>query len=346
MTSNRRVVLAARPRGMPAASDFRLECEDVPTPSTGQVLLRTLYLSLDPYMRGRMSDTPSYAQPVGVDEVVCGQTVSRVEASCAPQWSAGDLVLADAGWQEYSLASGDELVGIPADLPAPTHALGVMGMPGFTAWYGLSEIGAPQPGETVVVGAASGAVGSVVGQIAKIRGARVVGIAGGESKCELVVDRLGFDACVDHRDPDFPIRLQQACPGGVDVYFESIGGAVFDAVLPLLNARARVPLCGLIASYNEGPADAEPGTARDRLPALVRALLVKRIRMEGFIISDHFGDHFAAFARDMAGWLREGRIVVLEDVVEGLENAPAAFIGMLRGVNRGKLVIDVGALDT
>ncbi len=249
-TVNRRIVLNARPRGAPTAQDFRLESGPVPQPAAGQVLLRTLYLSLDPYMRGRMSDGPSYAAPVAIGDVMVGGTVSYVEVSRRSDFKVGELVLGYAGWQDYAVFDGKGLTSLYPEDSHPSRALGVMGMPGFTAYMGLLDIGRPVAGETVVIAAASGAVGSVVGQIAKIKGCTVVGIAGGEDKCHYVVNELGFDFCVDHRADDLPGHIAAACPKGIDVYFENVGGAVFDAVLPLLNARARVPVCGLIASYN------------------------------------------------------------------------------------------------
>jgi NADPH-dependent curcumin reductase CurA len=334
---NHRVVLSSRPVGRPTADNFRLEQRVVAEPAAGQVLLHTLYLSLDPYMRGRMSDVPSYAPPVAVGDVMVGGTISRVEASRHPDYSTGDLVLGFSGWQSYALSDGTGLSKLDANMKHPSLALGVLGMPGFTAYMGLLDIGQPQEGETVVVAAASGAVGSVVGQIARIKGCRVVGIAGGTDKCCYVVEELGFDACVDHRSADFPKQLAAACAKGIDVYFESVGGAVFDAVLPLLNVRARVPLCGLIAHYN----DTVLAQGLDRLGLLTRTLLTRRIRMQGFIIFDDYGDRFGEFYSQMSTWLKEGRIKMREDIIEGLENAPQAFIGLLEGKNFGKLLIRV-----
>jgi NADPH-dependent curcumin reductase CurA len=336
MASNLRILLHSRPTGAPTAGNFRVESGPVPVPTAGQLLLRTLFLSLDPYMRGRMSDAPSYAVPVGLGEVMVGGTIARVETSLHPGFGEGDLVLAYGGWQSYALSDGAGLTRLDPALGPPSLALGVLGMPGFTAYMGLLEIGQPKAGETVVVAAASGAVGSVVGQIAKLKGCRVVGIAGGPRKCRYVVDELGFDACVDHHGDDLPQLLAQACPDGIDVYFENVGGAVFDAVLPLLNVQARVPVCGLIAHYNDSMA---PGP--NHLGLLPRAILTQRIRMQGFIISDHFGPRFGEFQQAMGDWVRAGKIKYREDVVEGLENAPAAFIGLLQGDNFGKLVVRV-----
>jgi NADPH-dependent curcumin reductase CurA len=337
MASNLKILLHSRPTGAPTADNFRLESGPVPVPAPGQLLLRTLFLSLDPYMRGRMSDAPSYAAPVRVGAVMAGGTIARVETSLHPGFAAGDLVLAYGGWQSYALSDGAGLTRLDPALDPPSLALGVLGMPGFTAYMGLLEIGQPRAGETVVVAAASGAVGSVVGQIAKLKGCRAVGIAGGPRKCAYVVDELGFDACVDHRGADLPQALARACPDGIDVYFENVGGAVFDAVLPLLNPRARVPVCGLIAQYN----DTNPAPGTNLLGLLPRTILTKRIRMQGFIIFDDFGPRFGEFQQAMGDWVRAGRIKYREDVVEGLENAPAAFIGLLQGENFGKLIVRV-----
>ena len=335
---NRRIVLNSRPVGAPTAENFRLENLAVPVPQAGQLLLlRTLYLSLDPYMRGRMSDAPSYAPPVMLGDVMVGGTVSRVEASFHPDYQPGDVVLGYCGWQDYDLSDGTGLTKLDARMTHPSLALGVLGMPGFTGYMGLLDIGQPNAGETVVVAAASGAVGSVVGQIARIKGCRVVGIAGGAEKCRFVVKELGFDACIDRRSADLPQQLAAACPKGIDVYFESVGGAVFDAVLPLLNACARVPVCGLIAHYNDTALPQGP----DRLGLLTRTLLTKRIKMQGFIIFDDYGHLYGEFYQQMSVWVAEGRIKFREDVVDGLENASEAFIGLLEGKNFGKLVVRI-----
>lgn len=334
---NRQILLASRPVGAPAASNFELAQPAIPVAGAGQVLLRTVYLSLDPYMRGRMSDAASYAAAADLGAPMVGTTVSRVAASQHPDFAEGDWVLASSGWQDYALSDGTGLTKLDAHMARPSYALGVLGMPGFTAYMGLLDIGAPKPGETVVVAAATGAVGSVVGQIAKLKGCRVVGIAGGADKCQWAVQELGFDACIDHHSPDMAAQLAAACPQGIDVYFENVGGKVFDAVLPLLNTGARVPVCGLIAQYNatalpEGP---------DRVPLLMRTLLSKRIRMQGFIIFDDYGHRYPEFAKDMAQWLEQGKIKFREDIVDGLENAPQAFMGLLEGKNFGKLIVRV-----
>ncbi|MCA8221051.1 NADP-dependent oxidoreductase [Burkholderia sp. BC1] len=337
-TANRRIVLNSRPVGAPTANDFRLETGDVPTPGAGQVLLRTVWLSLDPYMRGRMSDAPSYAPPVQLGDVMVGGTISRVVSSNLPAFREGDLVVATGGWQDYALSDGSDLIPLGRDFPHPSRALGVLGMPGFTAYTGLLTIGEPKTGETVVVAAASGAVGAVVGQIAKLKGCRVIGVAGGADKCAYVTGTLGFDACIDHRDPAFASQLKAACPNGIDVYFENVGGAVFDAVWPLLNNHARVPVCGLIAHYNDTALPAGP----DRLPKLMTTILSKRIRMQGFIILDYYATGYAPFLKDMSEWVAQGSVKVLEDVIPDLTDAPAALIGLLAGKNFGKVVVRVG----
>ncbi|QGR84967.1 zinc-binding dehydrogenase [Burkholderia multivorans] len=337
-TANRRIVLNSRPVGAPTANNFRLETGDVPTPGAGQVLLRTVWLSLDPYMRGRMSDAPSYAPPVQLGDVMVGGTISRVVASNLPALREGDLVVATGGWQDYALSDGSDLIPLGRDFPHPSRALGVLGMPGFTAYTGLLTIGEPKAGETVVVAAASGAVGAVVGQIAKLKGCRVIGVAGGADKCAYVTGTLGFDACIDHRDPAFASQLKAACPNGIDVYFENVGGTVFDAVWPLLNNHARVPVCGLIAHYNDTALPAGP----DRLPKLMTTILSKRIRMQGFIILDYYATGYAPFLKDMSEWVAQGSVKVLEDVIPDLTDAPAALIGLLAGKNFGKVVVRVG----
>lgn len=335
--TNRIIKLASRPHGAPTPDNFRLEEEPVPTPGAGEVLLELRYLSLDPYMRGRMNDAPSYTPPFQLDAPLTAGAVARVVESRNETFAAGDLVLGHLGWQDYALSDGTGLTKLDPAMDHPSYALGALGMPGFTAWHGLLKVGTPRESDTVVVAGASGAVGSIVGQIAKIKGARIVGIAGGPDKCRRVVEELGFDACVDHRDPGFAEALAAACPDGIDVYFENVGGAVFDAVLPLLNVGARVPVCGLIAHYNDSGAAARD-QGPDRLPLVVTTILKKRIRVEGFIISDHQAEH-DEFLRELGGWIAAGQVKVLEDVVDGLEKAPEAFIGLLEGRNNGKLVV-------
>ncbi|KAF1719569.1 NADP-dependent oxidoreductase [Pseudoxanthomonas wuyuanensis] len=334
---NRRITLAARPHGLPAPQDFHLQTQPVPVPGDGQVLLRTLYLSLDPYMRNLMDEVgPGYAPPVALGATMVGGTVSQVVQSRQPQFRPGQLVLANAGWQDYALSDGTDLLPLD-DMAQPSLALGGLGMPGFTAYVGLLDIGQPRPGDTVVVAAATGAVGSVVGQLAKLKGARVVGIAGGADKCRYAVEALGFDLCLDRREPGLGERLTAACPAGIDVYFENVGGDVLDAVLPLLTIGARMPVCGFIAHYNQASSSA----ATDRLPKLLATVLQKRVRMQGFIILDHYAERFADFRREMAEWVAQGRVRLREDVIDGLEQAPLAFAGLLEGKNFGKLVVRV-----
>ncbi len=334
---NHRILLKSRPNGEPTADNFLLDEVAVPQPEDGQVLLRTIYLSLDPYMRGRMSDAPSYAPPVQIGGVMTAGTVSQVVASRHPGYALGEWVVSYHGWQEYALSDGAGLVSLGMAPAQPSYALGVLGMPGLTAYAGLLDIGQPAAGETVVVAAATGAVGSLVGQIARLHGCRVVGIAGGPDKCRYAQETLGFDACIDHRADEFAAQLAAACTDGIDVYFENVGGKVWDAVLPLLNTRARVPVCGLISAYNASSLPAQT----DRTPLLMRAILVKRIKMQGFIVFDDFGHRQADFLQDMGRWLAEGKITYREDRVQGLEQAPAAFMGLLKGANFGKLIVEV-----
>jgi NADPH-dependent curcumin reductase CurA len=333
----RQIVLAARPHGRPQLSDFRLEEAAVPEAGAGEVLVRVLFLSLDPYMRGRMNAGRSYAKPVELGEVMVGESVAVVLASNDPEYHEGDVVLAGTGWRTHAVLRGSALRKIgPAQAPV-TARLGVLGMPGFTAYAGLYAIGKPRPGETVAVAAASGPVGSLVGQLAKVAGARSVGIAGGPQKCAYVKDELAFDAAVDHRDPDFPRLLAAACPNGVDVYFENVGGAVWLAVLPLLNDFARVPVCGLVAQYN-----ATENSGPDRLPATMREVLSRSLTIRGFINYEFLAEYSEAFFRDVSSGIADGRIRYREDIVDGLENAPQKFVGMLDGKNFGKVLVRVG----
>lgn len=334
---NQRVVLASRPIGAPTLDNFRIESSDAPSLADGLALLQVLYLSLDPYMRGRMSAAKSYAEPVAIGGVMEGGTVARVIASRNSQYAEGDIVLSHSGWQTFALSDGSNLRKLdPAAAPVTT-SLGVLGMPGFTAYAGLLTIGRPKPGETVVVAAASGAVGSAVGQIAMIQGARAVGIAGGSEKCAFVRDELGFDAVVDHRATDFPERLAAACPDGIDVYFENVGGAVWDAVFPLLNPFARVPVCGLIAHYNDGE---EAAPSPDRLAGVMRQVLSKSLSIRGFIQRE-FADQRPTFYEQAAKWIGDGKLRYKEDIVDGLENAPSAFLDLLQGRNFGKMIVRV-----
>ena len=336
---NRQLVLASRPQGAPTADNFRLEQQPIPEAAEGELLLRTVYLSLDPYMRGRMSDAPSYAAPVEIGEVMTGGAVSKVVTSRHPDFQEGDWVLGSTGWQDYSVMPGDKVQKLADHIADhPSLALGVLGMPGFTAYMGLLDIGNPQPGETVVVAAATGPVGSMVGQIAKLKGCRAIGIAGGEEKCRYALEQFGFDACIDHRADDFEAQLAAACPDGIDVYYENVGGKVFDAVMPLLNSKARIPVCGVVAQYNATGLPDGP----DRLPQLAGLILRKRLRMQGFIIFDDYGHRYPEFAAQMGEWFKAGKINFREDITDGLENAPQALIGLLEGKNFGKVVVRVG----
>ncbi|MGW4090681.1 NADP-dependent oxidoreductase [Nocardia sp. NPDC004750] len=336
MVESTRIVLASRPVGAPTAENFRTETAELPAPGEGEVLLRTLYLSLDPYMRGRMSSAKSYAEPVEIGAVMVGETVAEVVESRDPSLTKGDVVLAYSGWQSHDVVPARRVRKLdPGKVPVST-ALGVLGMPGFTAYAGLRKIGRPQPGETLVVAAATGPVGSAVGQIAKIDGARTVGIAGGPRKVAYL-NELGFDVALDHRAPDFAEQLAAAVPDGIDVYFENVGGAVADAVYPLLNTHARVPVCGLIANYNATGSPEGP----DRLPAYYSRILTKSLTVRGFIQSEFVRELYPEFLREMGEWVADGRVRYREDVVSGLAAAPEAFIGMLEGRNFGKLVVRV-----
>jgi NADPH-dependent curcumin reductase CurA len=329
---NRQIVLKRRPVGAPRPDDFELVETPMPGPADGEILCRTIYLSLDPYMRGRISGVKSYARGVDPGELMVGGTVGEVVESKHPGFAKGDLVAGRDGWQAYGLSDGAGVRKLdPRQAPIST-ALGVLGMPGMTAYVGLLDFGRPKSGETVVVSAASGAVGSAVGQIAKIEGCRAVGIAGGKAKCDYVVGELGLDACVDYKAGDVSIALAKACPNGVDVYFDNVGGDILKAVLRLVNPHARVPLCGLISQYNAPEPPPGPNWG---------ALLVNRVMVKGFIISDHL-DRMPDFLRDGTAWVREGRLKYREDIVVGLENAPAAFIGLLEGKNFGKLIVKAG----
>jgi len=338
MSQAKRIVLAARPVGEPKPSDFRIEEFAVPTPGAGEVLLRTIWLSLDPYMRGRMSEGPSYAAPVPIGGVMEGEAVSEVAASNNPDFAKGDIVRARTGWQSHAISNGKGLIRVDPKLGPISTSIGVLGMPGMTAYTGLLDIGKPQEGETVVVAGASGAVGSAVGQIAKLKGARAIGIAGGKDKCDYVVKELGFDACVDYRAAGGNLfkEIRTAAPQGIDVYFENVGGAVFEAVFPLLNPFARVPVCGLIAHYNDTEAKPPKWAA-----SMMRATLTKRLTFRGFIVSD-FASRHGDFLRDMSTWVRDGKVKYKEFVTEGLESAPAAFMALLKGANFGKQLVRVG----
>ena len=335
---NRRVVLANRPQGMPDESTLRLEEVSVPEAGQGEMLLRTRYLSLDPYMRGRMNDAKSYATPVQIGEVMTGQVVAEVISSDINGYKPGDTVLAPSGWQDYAVSNAEQVLNLGRSPENPSWSLGILGMPGYTAYAGLLKIGEPKPGETVVVAAASGPVGATVGQIAKIKGCHAVGIAGGDQKCKHVVDNLGFDVCIDHHADDFAQQLAAACPDGIDVYYENVGGKVLHSVLPLLNPFARIPVCGVVSWYNltglpDGP---------DYSPMIMGTILRMKVKMQGFIIYDSFPKElYEEFAADMTGWLQEGKVVYKEQMIDGLENAASALNDLLVGNSFGKMIVAV-----
>ena len=333
MATNRRVLLKSRPQGEPTHANFDVVDHPIPEPKDGEYLSRTIWLSLDPYMRGRMAETKGYAANVNLGDAMVGGTVGQVVKSKNPRFKEGDYVVEYAGWQSYAVSDGAMSMKLDPNAAPLSTALSVLGMPGMTAWWGLMEIGKPKAGETVVVSAASGAVGSVVGQLAKLRGCRAVGIAGGKDKCDYVVKELGFDACVDYRAAGANLfkELRTAAPKGIDIYFENVGGAVQAAVVPQLNDFARVPLCGLISSYNEMQMNPGPDW---------RMLLIKRATVTGFIVSDHFGQ-MDGFWKEVPAAVKAGKIKYREDIVKGIENAPQAFMGLLKGKNFGKLLVQV-----
>jgi NADPH-dependent curcumin reductase CurA len=327
---NTQVLMKQHPKGWVTEQDFEIVERDIPKPGPDQVLVRNIYLSLDPYMRGRMDPVRSYAAHLNPGDLMGGGTVGEVIESHVPGLPVGTYVNGMLGWQAYGVATADQLRVLDPKVAPISTSLGVLGMPGCTAHYGLLEIGQPKPGETVVVSAASGAVGSVVGQIAKIKGCRVVGIAGGKAKCDYVVNELGFDACIDYKAEDFKERFKKATPDRVDVYFENVGGEVMETVFGRLNAFARIAICGLISQYNGQP---YPFTG-------MRHVLVNRAKVQGFIISEHMS-YWPGAITEMAGWIREGKLKYREDIAEGLRNAPKAFIGMLSGKNFGKQLVRI-----
>ena len=329
---NRQVVLASRPVGYPRESDFELTETPAPRPREGEVLVKAMWLSLDPYQRGRMRAARSYAAPVEVGEVLTGGVVGRVLESRTPAFDDGDIVEGSLGWQSYAVSDGHGLRKVDTSMGPTSYALGVLGMPGMTAYFGLLDVGLPRPGDTVVVSAASGAVGQIVGQIAKIMGCRVVGTASTREKVDFIVEELGFDAGVNYRTENLDDALARACPLGVDVYFDNVGGVVTDAVMEHLNTFARIAVCGQISQYNLD----EPELG----PRNMRLLTVHQARMEGFLVFQ-FAHRYEEGRQRLAGWLREGKVKYREDVVEGLQIAPRAFIGMMRGENCGKLLVKV-----
>lgn len=333
-----RIALARRPSGMPVPDDFALRSEPMPEPGEGEVLIAVSHLSLDPYMRGRMDDVKSYAPSVAIGGTMTGQGVGHVLASRADGFAEGDPVTGMTGWSSHAVLAARDLRKLDDSLP-PTTALGVLGMPGFTAWVGLKKYARLTAGETLVVAAATGPVGSMVGQLAKAAGLHSIAIAGGARKCALACERFGFDAAIDHRAHadarGLRAALAEAAPGGVDVYWENVGGKVLDAVLPLMNTHGRIPLCGTISMYSGAKTDAP-----DKLPALWRSILVKRLQITGLIVFDHWAA-FPDFLEDVTPLVKDGQIAYLEDIAEGLETAPAAFIAMLQGGNTGKQLVRV-----
>tara|TARA_Y100001970_G_scaffold288398_1_gene415588 strand:- start:1009 stop:2043 length:1035 start_codon:yes stop_codon:yes gene_type:complete len=333
---NYQVILASRPQGKPQKDNFVIKKKSIPSLKNGEVLIKTIYLSLDPYMRGRMNSGKSYANPVETGEVMVGGTVGRVIDSKNSIFNIGDFVFGYGGWQEFWIQNEKGLRKLdPKKAPIST-ATGILGMPGVTAYTGLLNIGKPKQGETVLVAAASGAVGSVVGQIARIKGAKVVGIAGSSKKCEFVIKELGFDSCINHKSDDFPEMLKKSCPDGIDVYFENVGGKIFELVIPLLNNFARIPVCGLISLYNNYQIPPAP----DLTPLIMKNILIKRLTLRGFIVWDFQSQEEEAI-NHILNWINEGKIKYREEFVYGLENAPEAFIGLLEGENFGKLVVKV-----
>lgn len=335
------ITLASRPKGAPTPDNFKLETAPLPTPGAGEILVRVHYMSLDPYMRGRMDDSKSYAAAVPIGGTMEGGGVGEVIASNSDRFKPGEVAMGPFGWATHAVADGRMCRKIDPDAAPITTSLGVLGMPGFTGWYGLHEIGKPRAGETLVVAAATGPVGSMVGQLAKSLGLRAVGIAGGADKCALAVDTFGFDACLDHRAfPDARAlrkALAEAAPDGIDIYFENVGGKVLEAVIPLMNPHGRIPLCGMISWYNAGGLGAGAEAAMS-VPALWRSILVQHLTVQGFIISNHW-DRMPDFLADVAPKVANGEIKVVEDIAQGLENAPSAFIGLLEGRNVGKQLV-------
>jgi NADPH-dependent curcumin reductase len=331
MAQNKAWTLASYPSGWVTEENFKLIESPVPSPKDGEVLVKNLWLSLDPYMRGRMSQAQSYAKGVEVGDVITGETAGEVLESRHPRFKPGDKVITGQrmGWQLYGCVPGDSLTAVDAARAPLSYYLGCLGMPGLTAWFGMKEIGAPKAGETVVVSAASGAVGSVVGQLAKAWGCRAVGIAGGKAKCDYVVKELGFDACVDYKAGNLQRDLKEACPKGIDVNFENVGGEIFDTILSMMNAFSRVIVCGLISGYNA----TTPYEMKN-----IRSVLVNRIRMQGMIVFD-WNQRYPEARNELAGMVRQGKIKTRESVADGFEKAPKAFIGLLKGENFGKQLV-------
>ena len=332
ITTNRQILLKSRPTGEPSEDNFELVETPISGPGESEILVRTIYLSLDPYMRGRMSGRKSYTEPAEIGKVMVGGTVGQVVASKNPKFAEGEFVLSYDGWQEYAVSNGQGVRKLDPSQARISHALGVLGMPGLTAYSGLLDVGQPKSGETVVVSAAAGAVGSLVGQIAKIKGCRAVGLAGSDEKCTYVTSELGFDACINYKSRDLDKAFRETCPGGIDVYYDNVAGRILEAALRHINHGARIPLVGLISQYNATDMPAGPNL----LP-----LLVHRAMIKGYLVFDHT-HRTGEFLRDVSGWLKEGKVKYREDMVQGLEKAPRAFLGLFRGENFGKLVVKVG----
>ena len=328
------IELAARPVGDPKHSDFNIVEVKLPEINDGEILCRIIYQSLDPYMRGRMDDAKSYATPVAIGDVMEAGCVAEVMESKNARFIVGDIVNGRFGWRTHIISDGVGIRKINKDIAPISTSIGVLGMPGMTAYVGLLDIGEPKEGETVVVSAASGAVGAIVGQIAKIKGCRVIGVAGSKEKCDYVKNTLGFDECISHHSKDLPQQLAESCKDGIDVYFENVGGKVFEAVLPLINSFARIPLCGLISRYSHVGDFPEPNL----LPALTRSILTNRLKIQGFIITERW-NRFTDFEKDVSNWINKGQLTYKEDFVDGLINAPEAFMGLLKGKNFGKLIV-------
>ncbi|QCT01197.1 oxidoreductase, zinc-binding dehydrogenase family protein [Paenibacillus algicola] len=336
MSVNEKIILTNRPEGMPTAEDFSIQEEQLPVPQAGEVLVRTLYVSVDPYMRGRMSSAKSYAAPYELGDVIKGGSIGQIMESTDPEWKQGDIVAGLWGWQRYAAAATDTLRRVDPELAPVSTALGVLGMTGLTAYFGLLDIGQPKEGETVVVSGAAGAVGMIVGQIAKIKGARVVGIAGSDEKNNYLVQELGFDAALNYRtESNLQSALEQACPNGVDVYFDNVGGEISDAVLSLLNKNARIPICGQIALYNlQQP---------DNGPRMQTQLLKNTALMKGFLVGDYAAE-FGKALPELAGWLQSGQLQHAEHIVDGFEHTVEAFLGLFTGDNLGKQLVKVSEI--
>lgn len=344
-SDNIMVTLNKRPVSLPNKNDFLIKTSTVPKLKTGQILLRTLYLSLDPYMRNRMDEFfethQTYVTPLKIGDVIIGSTISVVENSQNSNFKVGDIVLANSGWQKYSISDGKDIQKINKDIPKLSLALSLFGLPAFTAYYGMVEIGQPKKGETVVISSAAGAIGSVAGQIAKINGARVIGIAGGKEKCRFVVEKFGFDQCLDYKDPNFESLLEQSTPNGIDVYFENVGGRVLETIFPRLNLSARIPLCGLISYYNQQPLP----NGQIKLSEFLYDVLLKQLKLTPYIITDYYSTHYDNFIKDVSYWFKNDLITNQEDIFEGIEAAPDAFIRLLSGNNQGKVLVKVSQFD-